>query len=131
VVNKRSTSEFWRVTTFALLAVGLVAMVMAMAYILIFLRTVQTSFRMFGSIPLTEPFKAFLIKMAVVVGALFIFSIFCTAALVIRYFGHRMRLLQSRHEPTEYVDAWRIAGERLETPAADDGTGDGDIGEGP
>lgn len=64
-----------------------------------------------------DPIRRFFSTMAVVIGALLVFSVFCTAVVVIRYFGRRIRMLQNRHAPTEYVDAWKLAGQRLQTPA--------------
>ncbi len=123
-MNKNQANEFWRATTFALLAVALMGLVSTMGFLLITIRTLQTSSRHFHQgLFLTDPFRKFLVTMAVIVGLLLVFSVFCTAVLVIRYFTHRMRSLQLKHPPTPYVDAWKIAGERLEVPA-DDPPGD-------
>lgn len=118
-MSKRSTDEFWRVTTFALLGLGLLAMVGAIGMVLIVCRFAPK----ISVLPHDphDPIHEFFSTMAVVVAALLVFSIFCTAVVVIRYFSHRMRKLQNRHLPTEYVDAWKIAGQRLQAPAAANG----------
>ena len=64
--------------------------------------------------------KRYLAVLAVVAGVLLVFGLFCTGLLVTRYMFGRIRSTQGRHPPTEYVNAWKIAGERLTLPDQDD-----------
>jgi hypothetical protein len=55
-----------------------------------------------------------------VAGVLLIFALFCIGLLVIRYLSYRLQLERGKHEPTVYVDAWRLAGERFRLPEEQD-----------
>ena len=76
--------------------------------------------------------RRYLYGMAVIAAIILLFALFCVGLLIIRYFSYRLRACQGRHGRTEYVDAWRAAGERLSIPQADedDWRDDEDEGEG-
>ncbi len=54
--------------------------------------------------------------MGAVAGVLLILVLGALAALIIRYISLRATLRRRRQEPTEVVDAWKLAGQRAEVP---------------
>lgn len=98
--------RFWRMTSFAVLAVALTAILSSLGMLWWALQSAQQA--------VSDPAeREYLAGMALVSGVLLIFALFCAGLLMIRYLSFRMRPPRPRREQTEYVDAWKIAGQRF------------------
>ena len=102
----------WRTTSMVLAVASLLLMAGAMAVLV-------AVFQGIGALESDPAAKRSVAVLAVVAGVLLIFALFCTLLLVMRYLFGRLHSMQGRHAPTEYVDAWKIAGQRLEVPEED------------
>ncbi len=64
--------------------------------------------------------RRYMAGLAVVVVSLLLLALFCMGVLLIRYLAHRVLLKRTPSCPTEYTDAWKLAGERLQVPEDDE-----------
>ena len=78
------------------------------------------TFQAVGGFVTGQDVRRYLLAMALVAGGLLVFAWFCIGVLLIRYLSFRMSLRRGFSKPTEYVDAWKIAGERLQVPDDED-----------
>lgn len=83
------------------------------------LATLFMAFQQAQAIAGNEALRRYLAGLLVLCGGLLIFSIFCLGALAIRMAS--LPLPRSTDpEPTQYTDAWKIAGQRMPVPDEDD-----------
>ena len=104
--------RFWRLTSLVLAVVSLLSIAGAMGVMV-------AVFQGIGAIESDPAARRYLAALAVVAGVLLIFALFCTSLLITRYMFGRLNSMRGRHPPTDYVDAWKIAGQRLEVPDED------------
>jgi len=109
----KNPNRFWRNTSFVILSLALAGIAAAMGVLL-------ATFQRGRETVAEEAMRRYLAGMAVVSGVLLIFALFCIGLLVIRYLTFRVQLERSRHAPTEYVDVWRLAGQRFRLPEEQD-----------
>ena len=70
-----------------------------------------------------ENWQEYLVNLAVVSLVLTLMSLVVFGWIVMRYLSYRLTLKQAAHKPTEYVDAWALAGKRFKLPDGDDPQG--------
>ncbi len=113
-----SHRRFWRTSRLLTLSVSVVALIGA-AWMLLAAAAAVT--------PETPPSaRQYLLALAVTAGMLLALTIFCLGLLIIRYLAFRTPRPTGKRRPTEYVDAWKLAGERMEVPDEDDDEEDDD-----
>ncbi len=61
-----------------------------------------------------------LLALAIAVGALLLLALFCVGLLLIRFLVFRLKVPHATAGPTEYVNAWELAGRRLELPTEEE-----------
>ena len=105
----KQSDRFWHVAVFSLATLAMGAMAGAIFVL-------HWSYGIAEQAIDDEAKKHYLAGLSVITGVLIIFAAFCLGLVMIRYFVHRMKMLQGQSEPTEYVDAWKIAGQRFTLP---------------
>ncbi|NQU76985.1 MAG: polysulfide reductase NrfD [Planctomycetes bacterium] len=105
-------ARFWRLTSLVVLAMALAAFSGAIAVLLV---AAQSYDRLAD-----ETHRQNMLHMQVLIATLLLIALFCIATLIIRYMSHCLQRRLGRHGPTEYVDAWKLAGQRLQVPPRDE-----------
>ena len=105
--------SFWRKNGMIIFALALAAIAGAVGILF-------ATFQAVGGVITGQDVRRYLLAMALVAGGLLVFAWFCIGLLLIRSLSFRLAMRRGATGPTEYVDAWKSAGQRLELPDDED-----------
>ena len=97
-----------------------VLLVLAMAAIFAALSIMYMAFQVFVEANVEETSRRHIARLAIIAGALLVFALFCVGALILRYFAYGRLSRRALQEPTDYVNAWDLAGQRAAVPDEDE-----------
>jgi len=93
---------------------------LAMAAIAVALAVMYMAFQAFVDADVEEATRRYIAGLALIAGALLVFALFCVGALILRYLAYGLVLRRTLRKPTDYVNAWDLAGQRAAVPDEDE-----------
>jgi hypothetical protein len=97
-----------------------ILLALAMAAIFTALSIMYMAFQAFVEADVEEASRRHIARLAIIAGALLVFALFCVGALILRYLAYGRLSRPISGEPTDYVNAWDLAGQRAAVPGEDE-----------